>query len=185
MWKILLNGIGKNYNKTFIYLLDLYIYMKKLKKFVKKLEKYKKSDTSEEKDYLKNLVKKERKGNKKISIGDLAKRLYYSEKEIQKVLNEIDSEEPKKIEKKPNKIKKNKEFFKKNKEKLNNIVDKEDKKTILQFLTKVLVYGIPLNFSLFIIFGIKFNYYSFFGWGIAFWFIKEELVDMIRGLWMK
>jgi len=159
--------------------------MKELKKFVKKLKKYKKNSISDEKEYLKELVRKERKYKKNISVEDLAKRLYFSEKDVKEVLDEINQENLKKNPKKPKKIQKNSLFFKKIKEKLNKLIDEEDKKTLLHFFIKVTFYGVLLNFSLFVIFGIKFNYYSFFGWGIAFWFINEKGIDMIRGLWMK
>jgi len=159
--------------------------MKKLKKFVKKLEKYKKNLVSDDKGYLKELVRKERKIKKNISVEDLARKLYFPEKDVKMVLDEIKQEELKKIEKKPKKIKKNPLFFKKIKEKLSKLIDEDDRKELFRLFVEVTFYGILLNFSLFVIFGIKFNYYSFFGWGIAFWFMKREVIDMVRGLWMK
>lgn len=159
--------------------------MKKLKKFVKNLEKYKKKDISDEKDYLKNLIIKERKSNKKISIDELANRFYYSEKEVQSVLDEIDSEETKKNEKKPIKIKKRSEFFKKIKEK--QLLDKEDKITIKKIVIEIIFFGIPLNLGMFVITNgfFSFNYYTWIGWGCILWLIKSQFVDIVRGLWMR
>lgn len=180
-----MNGIGKNSNKRFIYLLDLYIYMKELKKFVKSLEKYTKSYNSDEKNYLKNLILKERKNNKKISIDELSKRIYYSEKEIQKALDEIDAEETKKITKKQKKPKKSTEFLRKIKQK--QLLDKEDKKTLMQIFVKIISFGIPLNLAMFVVTKgfFPFNYYTWIGWGCLLWLIKGQFVDIIRGLYFR
>lgn len=158
--------------------------MKDLKKFVKSLKKYKEKDTLDEKDYLKRLILKERKNNKKISIDDLAKRFYYSEKDIQKIVDEIDLEETEKNEKKQIKPKKRFKFKEKIKLK-DKLLDKEDKNTLKDIFLKILLFGVPLNFSLWCFFFHPFSWFSWLAYGYTFWFLKKELVNILRSFWFR
>ena len=87
--------------------------------------------------------------------------------------------------KKPEKIKKIKENIKNKLKPLKKSIDKDDKETIKNILGKIILFGIPLNFSLAIIFGINFGWFTWIAWGYAFWFIKKEIVNLVRGLWIK
>lgn len=157
--------------------------MNDIKKFVKKLEKYKDSDVSNDKIYVKDLIKKELEKNKKVDISSLITKFGFGEVKIQQIIDEINEENTKKTIKKPVKVNKKLEFFKKLKDK--KIFDQEDKKTLKEFLIKALVFGVLINFSLFVIFGIKFKWYSPLGWGIGLWLIKNELINIIRSVWIR
>jgi len=157
--------------------------MKKLKKFVKSLKKYKITDNSDEKDYFKQIILRERKKNKSIEPTELAMTLYTSKEVVESILKEIDKENELE-ESKPTKIKKDKVFIKKNKEKLKKIIDKGDLETLKDLVLKIILFGIPLNFAMLVISKgfFTFNYYTWIGWGIALWFIKKELSPFIRGI---
>ncbi|MFW9872050.1 MAG: hypothetical protein ACFFG0_03035 [Candidatus Thorarchaeota archaeon] len=159
--------------------------MEELRNFVKKFEKYKNNGVLEEKDYLKKLVLQERNNNKTIECGDLAKKFGVEENEIQEIIDEINKEETEKNKKKPIKIKKKLELFKKIKEKFNKLIDTQDKKTIVDILCKIVIFGIPINFSLWCFIFNPFSWYSWFSYGYTFWFIKKELIDIIRSLWIR
>ena len=159
--------------------------MEELKKFVKKLEKYKSKEKIDDKNYLKELVLNEKKEKRPIEIVDLSIKFGTDKQTMEEVINEINQEEKEKNQKKPKKVRKKLEFFKKIKENLNKLIDKEDKQTLKDFFLKIIILGIPLNFALFVIFGIKFNWYSFLGWGTALWFVKKEMIDIIRSLWIR
>lgn len=58
----------------------------------------------------------------------------------------------------------------------------EDLDGILKFLIYSTVFGVPLNFVVWVIFGLPFNGYSWVAWGIALWFIEHKLIHFIRGV---
>jgi hypothetical protein len=76
-----------------------------------------------------------------------------------------------KLNKKDKFSKKFVDFCKKNKEKLINLRD---------FFIFILSYGFILNYSFWALFGFLFKYFTFPAYGILFYFIKEELVRIIR-----
>jgi len=158
--------------------------MKELKKFVKSLKKYEKEDDFDEKTYLKRIILKERKKNKSIESNELAIKLGANKEVIENILKEIDNESKLQEKNKPKKVEKNKDFIRKIKEKLNKIIDKEDRETVKDLVLKIILFGIPLNFAMFIISKkfFTFNYYTWIGWGIALWFVKKELSPLIRGI---
>lgn len=158
--------------------------MKELKKFVKSLKKYKKTDNFEEKEYFKQIILRERKKNRSIEPNELAMKLYTSKEVVEIILKEIDEESKLEAKQKIVKPKNKKNLVKKNKEKLNKILDKDDRETIKDFILNIILFGIPLNFSMFVVSKgfFTFNYYTWIGWGIALWFIKKELSPLIRGI---
>ena len=157
--------------------------MEKFKKMVNKLEKVKKSgekgDFSYEKEYLKKIIFKEKKDKSTITPNEISIKFGIPQEDVEDILKEESEKNkleniPKPKKKKINiKIKFN--FF-------NKLLDKSDKKALKDFFLKIIIMGIPLNFALFVIFHIKFGLYSFIGWGIAFWFVKKELVPIVRGI---
>ena len=161
--------------------------MEEIKNFVKSLEKYgkkeKKQDFSDKK-YLKELISQERKKKKTIEPIELSIKLGTSQKLVEDILNEINEESKPKEVKKPKKPSKLKNYVKQKKDKTKKILDKEDKQTIKEIILKILLYGIPLNFAIFILskgFFI-FNFYSWIGWGVSFWLIKKEVVPILRSI---
>ncbi len=158
--------------------------MKELKKFAKSLEKYEITENSSEKDYLKPIILEKRKENKSIETNELAIKLGTTKKGVESILKEIDEESKLEEKDKPKKVKENKEFIKKNKEKLKKIIDKGDIDTIKDLVLKIILFGIPLNFAMFIVSKgfFTFNYYTWLGWGLALWFAKKEFSPLIRGI---
>lgn len=71
------------------------------------------------------------------------------------------------------------------KTKLKSFFLKEDIKSISRFIGYFTLFGIPLNFSLFVIFKIPFTLYSWIGWGIGFWFIEKRIIPMLRSIFVK
>jgi len=144
----------------------------------------KKSDVSEE-EYLKKLCLEEKKKKPVISSLELSKKLGIDKEQIDKYFEEENERIKKEQENKKVVKVEVKEKPKKFLEILKKVFDKEDKDTSIEFLIKIILYGIPINFSLFVIFGISFNLYSWLGWGFAFWFIEKKVVDIIRGVWIR
>ena len=156
----------------------------KVKKSIKNVEKT-------EKKQIKQLIFDEKLKKVNITSKELAIQFGVSIPEVElifKELKEIQKKESdikeKQVKEKAIKINK-KSIFNKINEKIKKIFDKDDKNTLKEIFLKIALFGIPLNFSLFIIFGIKFNLYSWLGWGYAFWFIEKEAVRLFRSLWFK
>jgi len=149
-------------------------------------KKMKVKDKKEEKEYIEKVCLEMKKKNPNISSFELSNQLGITKEVIEKIfekdLERQKEEEKKKSEllKKPKEKKQNKFFIK-----LKNIFDEEDKKTSKELIAKIILYGLPLNFALFVIFSIKFNWYSWVAWGIVFWFIEKPIVDIIRAIWIK
>lgn len=155
-----------------------------------KVKKVKKKQEISEKSYIKPIIFEEKSKNPNISIFELSNKLGVSKELIETILKEIELEkieESKKRNeelkpKKPSKIKKTIEKIKKSSK---GKIDNEDKEVIKDILLRIIFFGIPLNFALFIIFGIKFGWYTWVGWGYAFWFVKKEITSLLRSLWFK
>jgi len=64
-------------------------------------------------------------------------------------------------------------------------ISNEDWKSVLNFLIYSLIFGILINYSVWIIFKLPFTFYSFPAWGFALWLIENKFVKYIRGLWVK
>lgn len=156
----------------------------KAKKITKKQQKVRKN-------YEKALISDEKAKKSNLSILELSNKFGISKKNVEEYLKEIDEEKKKISEekakpKKVSKFKKTIENIKiKTKEKSKKIFDKDDRETMKEILIKLAIFGIPINFTLLVIFGIKFNLYSWIGWGYAFWFIKKEVISILRSLWFK
>ncbi len=160
--------------------------LKKSKIIKKSDEKVNKTNKFSEKDYFKQIISDERKNNKPIDPIELSIRLGTTKKIIEEILKEVDAEKKaKQKEEAKSKVPViKKKIFKKSKEKLKKFLDKEDKETIKDIFLKIVLFGIPLNFSIFILskgFFI-FNYYTWIGWGLALWFAKKEISPLIRGI---
>jgi len=104
----------------------------------------------------------------KMKKSEEAEKLKKIPKEIPKEIKEVKTKAPKVPRKKID----FKKYFKK--------IDTEDKKAIKNFLIYATLYGLLINFSMFVIFKIPFTFYSWIGWGIAFWFIENKFVSIIR-----
>ncbi len=106
-------------------------------------------------------------------------KLSISKKDIpeQEAVDEIKKEEKPKKKTKPKK-----EISKKLKKFLSKLIDKEDKNFIKTFISYSCLYGLLVNFSLFVVTSgfIRFNYYSWIGWGIILWFLDNKLISLIR-----
>jgi len=151
-------------------------FIEKIKENLKKLTKSDEKAIKSEKEYIENLIKKEKEENKKLSTQELSDKIGIDKETIEEVLKEPEkkAKEKKKIKKPKKKIKLKFAF-----------IDKTDKETIKEIFFKIILFGIPINFSLFVIFNITFNLYSWLGWGFAFWFIKKEIVNIVRSMWIK
>ena len=119
-----------------------------------------------------------RKNNEPIEPLEISVGLGYPKELVEKVNEEINKVKINK--KKIKKIKKGKV-----KDKFKKILDKEDKNTLKDFFFKVLIFGIPINFSLWCFMFHPFNWYSWFAYGFTLWLIKKEIVNIIRSLWIK
>ena len=139
----------------------------------------------EEKDYLKNICLNEKKLKPTITSNELSKNLGVDKETIEKFFEE-EIKKSKEVDKKiVIKKKKERKFLKKIFNKIKIFLDKDDREAIREWTTKIILYGVPLNFALFVILGIEFNLYSWIGWGVGFWFIEKKFVDIIRGVWIK
>lgn len=152
--------------------------VKKAKKSGKKLKKV------VNEDYLLEIIKKEKKDKPSISIVELSNKLGETQEKVEEIIKDISEDllKVKKLKKKKsNSWNKFKQVFRK------TFLDQEDKKTLKEFISKVLLIGIPLNFAFFVISKgfFPFTFYSWIGWGIAFHFIKKELVNIVRSMWTK
>ena len=78
-----------------------------------------------------------------------------------------------------------KEKIKKIKRSSKKLLDKDDKKTILDIFLKILVFGVPINFALWCFFYNPFTFYSWIAYGYVFWLIKKEIVILLRSLWFR
>jgi len=154
----------------------------KTKKTTKKLEKTKKN-------YEKALIFQKKQENPKISVYELSTQLGISKDDVNTYLEDwgkfveeqalAKKPKEKKINKVKQKVKEIKEKSKKYK------LDEVDKKLVKNILLKIVLYGIPINFSLYCIFRIPFTFYTWIGWGYAFWFIKKEAISFFRSLWFR
>lgn len=102
------------------------------------------------------------------------------EKPVKEIIEDIRKDpkamkQVKKITKsaKPRKIKPKVDNIKK-------IIDDSDKYAIRKFIIYSCVYGVLLNFALFVMLKIPFTFYSWIGWGIGLWFIENKLVSIFR-----
>jgi len=155
-----------------------------IEKSVVKTKKINKKDDFSEKKYIKDLIIKEREQKKPIEASSLALKFGTNVELVKEIIDEVNEEsKPKVIPKKENKIK---NYFKKfkNKER-KKILDNDDKNTLKEILIKVIVFGIPINFSLWCFVSHPFSFYSWIAYGYAFWLIKKELVYILRSLWFR
>ena len=60
------------------------------------------------------------------------------------------------------------------------LLDSEDRKALKDFIIYCLVFGIMLNYIVFVIFKLSFTYYSWLAWGMILWFMENKLVNLIR-----
>jgi len=149
-------------------------------------KKLKKKEKLKEKEYIKKICLEEKKLNPTITSYEVSNKFGIPEKEVEKYFKEdIEISKKSEEEKKNIKPKEEKKFFEKILTKIKKILDEDDKQTIKELSAKIILYGIPLNFALFVIFKIKFNFYSWIGWGIGFWFIEKKFVDILRGIWIR
>ena len=151
---------------------------KEVKKFVKKLKKYKDNSKVEDDSDFEQLISKEKKKNAGISSYEISQKIGISKEKAENLLKKVLESE-----KKPEKIAKIKEkkrgnFLKKTISKI-KIIDKDDRKTLFDFISKIIIIGLPLNYCVWIIFNFPFTYYSWIGWGIGFWFIDKKFIDWI------
>lgn len=65
---------------------------------------------------------------------------------------------------------------------LKNLLDQEDKDTLKVIIPYLTIYGIMVNFSLFVIFGIPFTWYSWIGWAFAFKIIETKIIRWLRSI---
>lgn len=101
-------------------------------------------------------------------------------KEIEKIKAEEEDEKKETKKEKPKKPKKRKRPIK-IKSFLNKILlDSEDKKAIKNFIIYSALFGVCVNYSMFVIFDFPFTYYSWLGWGIGLWLIENKFVSLIR-----
>lgn len=158
-------------------------YLKKLLKSIKKYNNFNKNNDFSEKNYIKTLILKEIETKKSIDPSELSMRFVTSKELVEEIIKEINLEkkEIEKIEKK--KIKPKEKKIKKLKW-LNNVLDKEDKRTLRDLFFKIILFGIPLNFAIFIVSKgfFTFNFYTWIGWGITLWLIKKEISPILRGI---
>jgi hypothetical protein len=61
----------------------------------------------------------------------------------------------------------------------------DDIRAVFDFLIYAFVFGILINYSVWIIFKFPITFYSFPAWGIALWFIENKFVKYLRGIWVK
>ena len=146
-----------------------------------------KKSEKDNKNYLKTIVFNEKTKNPTISSTELSKNFGVSKDDVELYFKEFEllnkKKDEKELPKKPSKIKK--EVIKL-KEKVKKIkLDKTDVELLKNIILKIVLYGIPINFSLFVIFGFMFNWYSWIGWGYCFWFIQREVVKILRSLWIR
>ena len=57
---------------------------------------------------------------------------------------------------------------------------KEKVKEIANLLLSFVVYGLLINYMLWVILGLKFSWYTFPAYGILIYLLKEEVVKMLR-----
>jgi len=152
-----------------------------------KVKKTPKKQLKHEKEYEKELILQEKAKNPNLTVKELSDKFGISKDDVDSLLLEI--EEKKKEDSIP-KVKK--ESFKGTKEKIKKIkksakkmVDKDDKKTLIEIFLKVLLFGVPLNFSLWCFVYHPFSFYSWLSYGYVFWFIKKEVVVLLRSLWFR
>lgn len=153
-----------------------------------KLVKVTKKQRKEEENQLKPLIFAEKKKRPSITVTELSKMFGVSKDVIEIYLKEQADEIIKQKEKnatprKPGRLKKVISKLKNIKDKGKEKLDNEDKKTIKSIFARIVLFGVPLNFSLWVIFGFTFNFYSWIAWGWLFWFIKKEIVNILRSLW--
>jgi len=155
--------------------------MKKIKNFIKKLINFKKKEEFSEKKYIKDLILKKRKDNIPLEAGSLSIEMGTSKEFMINLLNEINLEEKEK-EKQTNlkKVKKIKEV--KKKDYFKNLMDEQDEKTLKELLLKIILFGVPINLSIYILIFKPFTFYSWFAYGYFFWILKKEVIPILRGL---
>jgi len=162
--------------------------MKEFKKFVKSLKKYKDSKKKQDfsnKNYLKELINSEKKKGNSIEPYELSLKFGTSKEDMEEIINELDEENKLKNIPKPKKESKIKNYLKRSKEKTKKVIDDTDKNTLKDIFLKIIVFGVPINFSLWCFIFHPFSWYSWFSYGYALWLIKKELVPIIRSLWIR
>jgi len=152
-----------------------------------KANKTSKKQLKAEKEYNKAIIFNKKSKNPNISNSEISMNLGISIEEVEEALKEL--AEIKKIESNPpakkESFKKTKEKIKKIKRSSKKLLDKDDKKTILDIFLKILVFGVPINFSLWCFVYHPFTFYSWISYGYVFWLIKKELVVLLRSLWFR
>lgn len=64
-------------------------------------------------------------------------------------------------------------------------MSRESIKSGFEFLYFIAVYGFLINFALIVLLKYKFSLFTIFAWGIVYYFIREELVRIIRRIIFK
>jgi len=76
-----------------------------------------------------------------------------------------------------------KSFFKKVKTTLHNLYNKVNeiqKFELKKIMLSILWYGASINFMLSSLLGFKFSIMTVLGYGIFFWYLKEEMPDVVK-----
>ena len=53
-------------------------------------------------------------------------------------------------------------------------------KSAIEFFYFIAIYGFMINFALVILLKLKFSFFNIIAWGIVYYFIREELVRILR-----
>jgi len=113
--------------------------------------------------------------------------LSVSKKDFENLKKEEQREEKKEIQpekpkQKPKKRKKNLKLnvIKRFLQRLPRLLDENDKAKLKDLFVYAAVFGLILNYSVFVIFGLKFTWYSWLGWGLGLWFLENKFVNIIR-----
>jgi len=56
----------------------------------------------------------------------------------------------------------------------------DDLESIKDLILYLIFYGIPINFTMFVIFNYPFTWYSWLGWGVGFWILENKLIQFVR-----
>lgn len=163
---------------------DILNELEKDKNTQKKPEKTKKRMEFDEKKYFKEIILEDIKKGIPIEPYELSVRLGTEKSFMEELIKEI-NEERKVVEvNKPKKENKIKNSIKINKEKLKKVLDKDDKETLKDFFLKIVLFGIPINFALWIVSKgfFPFNFYTWVGWGIVPLILEKKISPFLRGV---
>ena len=61
-----------------------------------------------------------------------------------------------------------------------NHLDADDYFALKNLLVYSVMFGLMLNYSLFVIFHIPFTWYSWIGWGFGLWLLENKLITFLR-----